>query len=194
VRRLFFALWPDPVWAERLLAQAQPLISGRTGRPLAIVDLHVTLSFLGEVAAPLTRALGERTAAIEGAAFELIFDAIEYWPRARILAATCLIVPEPARQLAAALQATALELGLSPALNPFRPHVTLLRSVASTDAPATDAHGRIPMPALSLSARGFYLAQSHELVAHTAVASQKCRYERLASWPLRGASAPCLLR
>lgn len=186
MQRLFFALWPDTLWGERLLSAAKPLISCAMGRPQASVDLHVTLSFIGAVEAQQVACLRERAAAIEASAFELLFDAFEYWPQARVLAATCAAVPAAAGELVRLLHAAALGLGLRPDLKPWRPHLTLLRARAADDARIEAV--RWPSLALRFEARQFYLAQSHELVAHTGAPVQMQRYSRLGGWPLRAAN------
>lgn len=187
LRRLFFALWPDPGWCEPLLDAAQPLLAGAAGSPLGQFDLHVTLCFLGAVDEPMVEHLRECAATIESAAFELLFDAFEYWPRARILAATCSSAPAAANALASTLRAMALELGLQPDLKPWRAHMTLVRA-ASVQA-ASLLPERAPALRLTLPAPGFYLAQSHELGADSAETAQRRRYTVLACWPLR-AGAP----
>ena len=190
MQRLFFALWPDSLWSERLLSAAKPLLGGAMGKVQASVDLHVTLSFLGAVEAEQVARLRECAGAIEASAFELLFDAFEYWPQARVLAATCAAVPPAAGELARLLHAAALGLGLRPDLKPWRPHLTLLRARAADDARIEAV--RWPSLALRFEARQFYLAQSHELVAHTGAPVQMQRYSRLGGWPLRAAnpSAP----
>jgi 2'-5' RNA ligase len=186
LRRLFFALWPEAGWYEPLLRAAQPLLAGAAGRPLAQVDLHVTLCFLGAVDEPAVAALCERAAGIESQGFELLFDAFEYWPRARILAATCSSAPAAANELASTLRSMALELGLQPDLKPWRAHMTLLRAAS---VQASLLAERAPALRLTLPARGFYLAQSHELGADSAETAQRRRYTVLGCWPLR-ASQP----
>jgi len=178
MRRVFFALWPDPGWCEPLLDAAQPLLAGAAGRPLAQVDLHVTLCFVGAVDEPMVERLRERAASIESDGFELLFDAFEYWPRARILAATCSSAPAAADALASALRETALGLGLQP---------DLLRA-AGVQAASLLAE---PVPALRLAlpVRRFYLAQSHELGADSAETAPPRRYAVLAGWPLRVGAA-----
>jgi 2'-5' RNA ligase len=127
--------------------------------------------------------LRECAATIESPAFELLFDAFEYWPRARILAATCSRAPAAANELASTLRAMALGLGLQPDLKPWRAHITLLRA-ASVQAASLLAE-RAPALRLTLPARGFYLAQSHELGADSAETDPTRRYAVLACWPLR---------
>ena len=187
MRRVFFALWPDPGWCEPLLDAAQPLLAGAAGRPLAHDDLHVTLCFVGAVDEPMVERLRERAASIESDGFELLFDAFEYWPRARILAATCSSAPAAADALASALRETALGLGLQPDLKPWRAHMTLLRA-AGVQAASLLAE---PVPALRLAlpVRRFYLAQSHELGADSAETAPPRRYAVLAGWPLRVGAA-----
>jgi 2'-5' RNA ligase len=184
---MFFALWPDASWRERLLAAAQGQIAGCAGRAVASVDLHVTLCFLGAVDEAGLAGLCERAALLQAAEFELAFDALEYWPRSRVLAATSSRVPAAASALASALRSDAQALGLHPDEQPLRPHVTLVRAAAAPQGPRGYA---LPVsPPLRLAAPRFYLAQSHELEAATATATataaQTARYARLASWPLR---------
>ena len=169
-----------------MLDAAWPLLAGAAGRPVAQVDWHVTLCFVGAVDEPMLERLRERAASIESGAFELLFDAFEYWPRARILAATCSAAPAAAHALASALRDTALGLGLEPDLKPWRAHMTLLRAASAPSAQrlteqASALHRALP-------ARGFYLAQSHELGADSAETAPPRRYALLASWPLRAGS------
>lgn len=159
---------------------------------MASVDLHVTLCFLGAVDESLIAGLCERAAALQAADFELEFDALEYWPQSRVLAATSSSVSPAASELARALSSCARGLGLHPDEQLLRPHVTLVRGVASPQGPRGDALGAdapsaaaLPLsPPLRLLARRFYLAQSHELEAATATVAQTARYTTLASWPL----------
>jgi 2'-5' RNA ligase len=185
LRRVFFALWPDPGWCDPLLDAAQSLLAGAAGSPLAQFDLHVTLCFLGALDEPAVERLRERAASVESAAFELLFDAFEYWPRGRILAATCSSAPAAAHELVSTLRAMALGLGLQPDLKPWHAHMTLVRAASAQTAFAPAA--RAPALRLTLPARGFYLAQSHELGADSAETAQRRRYTALACWPLRAA-------
>jgi RNA 2',3'-cyclic 3'-phosphodiesterase len=180
--RLFFALWPDPEWSQQLLDSARAAIAEAGGRSVAGADLHVTLCFLGAVAEPVLARLRERVAGLQAAEFALQFDALEYWPRSRVLVTTSSHLPAAAGELACALRSGARALGLSPGELPSRPHVTLARGAAIRPEAAGPALSLCPP--LQLAARRFYLAQSHELEPTTATAAQTPRYQRLASWPL----------
>jgi 2'-5' RNA ligase len=186
---VFFALWPDAGWCAQLLDAAAPLLRGQAQRALRAADLHVTLCFLGAVDEPRVMRLRERAGAIRAEAFELRFDAFEFWPRSRVLAARCADVPTAANELARALAELALELGLQPDRQALRPHVTLLRGVAPEDLPYS---GECPLALhLPFSARHFDLAYSFAPASSIGAAQPACRYDRLASWPLpsRGESA-----
>ncbi len=180
MRRTFFALWPEPAWCERLLRAAQVPLSHGNGRAVANVDLHVTLCFLGAVGEPEIAALRARAAALRAVAFELEFDALEYWPRSRILALSSSRVPAAASELAGALRVSAAAVGIRVDGRALRPHVTLMRGMAAGSQPATLA-SFVPM---RLDAQRFYLAQSHELGGTSTTSPQPNRYARLDSWPL----------
>jgi 2'-5' RNA ligase len=181
-RRLFFALWPEGGFIARLRAAVHTLgLAG--GRAVADLDLHVTLCFLGAVEESSLPALCERVAALQLPPFELEFDAIEYWSRSRVLAATSACLPATGAALAGALHAQARALGLRTDERPFRAHVTLLRGLAAS--PGAAAAPLTLSPPLQLVANNFYLAQSQQLEATSAGGPAPCRYARLAAWPLR---------
>jgi RNA 2',3'-cyclic 3'-phosphodiesterase len=181
-RRIFFALWPEADFVARLRAVADPLgLAG--GRAVADLDLHMTLCFLGAVEESSLPALCERAAALQLPPFELEFEAIEYWSRSRVLAATSSTMPAAGEALAGALHAQARALGLRTDERRLRAHVTLLRGLAASPGPA--AAPWMLSPPLQLTANNFYLAQSQQLEAASAGSLAPCRYARLAAWPLR---------
>jgi 2'-5' RNA ligase len=103
-RRLFFALWPDAGLRARAAAALQRLTAADTGRPLRPDQLHVTLAFLGAVAAdrvPLALAAG---AGLQVGSLELEFDRVEYWPGPRLLCLTASAPPPRLLDLVADLQ------------------------------------------------------------------------------------------
>jgi RNA 2',3'-cyclic 3'-phosphodiesterase len=183
-RRVFFALWPEAGFCEALLAAVAGVVPIDAGRAIGTADLHVTFCFLGAVDESILAALCDRAAKLEASAFELEFEALEYWAGSRVLAATSAQLPTAAAELARKLRLIAQSLGLSPDERPLRPHVTLLRALAAPPASAA----RLPLaPPLRLEARCFYLAQSHELEPASASAPHTRRYRTLGSWPLRPA-------
>lgn len=189
MRRLFFALWPDGPWSSRLIEAAAPVLCKVGGRALASVDLHVTLCFLGAVDEAQFAALCERAGQIEAAAFELVFERLEWWRAARIVAASVACVPSAGVALAAALAKAAQQAGLAPDLKSWRPHITLVRGANLPQLlpePAGERAGDAwPALQLRLPVTRFYLAQSQGLGAQVCGHAEAPRYATLASWPLQ---------
>jgi len=139
--------------------------------------MHVTLCFLGSVEDSRIEALRLSVAGVHASALTLTFDRIEFWREARVLVATA--QPAPAGlALAKSLQQAASDLGLAPDRKPWRPHVTLARSVLPKLLPAAWQGERPLASPLTLSVSSFFLAES-------LVGAQSRRYATLASWPLR---------
>jgi 2'-5' RNA ligase len=160
------------------------MLAAAAGPALARADWHVTLCFLVAVGQAQLAPLYERAGNIEGAAFELAFERLEWWRPARILAATAACVPPAGVQLAATLASAARELGLAPDPRPWRPHVTLLRGVTAQQLPPEPPGGAWPAIGLTLAVSRFYLAQSQGLGAQACDGAEAPRYATLASWPL----------
>jgi len=161
------------------------VVSVAGGRALAKLDLHVTLCFLGAVDEARLAALCERAGQIQASSFELLFDGLELWREARILAATVAQVPEAGLALAEALANAARELGLAPDVRAWRPHLTLMRGATARRLPEELAGVASPALQLLLPVSRFYLAQSQELGRQADSAVEPRRYRTLASWPLR---------
>jgi RNA 2',3'-cyclic 3'-phosphodiesterase len=151
------------------------------GRALAQLDLHVTLCFLGAVGEGSLAALCECAGQIQASSFELLFDRLELWREARILAATTARVPPAGSALAEALCTAARELGLAPDVRAWRPHLTLVRGTTAGAASAGTASAALQLP---LPVSRFYLAQSQELGRKPDGRVEPRRYSTLASWPL----------
>jgi RNA 2',3'-cyclic 3'-phosphodiesterase len=139
--------------------------------------MHVTLCFLGSVEDSRIEALRRSAAGVRAATLTLTFDRIEFWREARVLVATA--QPSAAGlALAQSLQQAACDLGLAPDRKPWRPHVTLARSVLPKLLPAP-MQGERPLPSpVTLRVSRFFLAES-------LVGAQPRRYATLASWRLR---------
>lgn len=150
--RLFFALWPSASERQALLQAVQAPLQAVRGRAVPHEKLHVTLAFLGEVPPARLPSLLELAAGLASPAFELVFDRLEHWRRARVLAAVASALPPAASQLADALRERLVAAGFRPDLKPFRAHVTLAREVEASAATA--------MPAVALGCHEFMLVES----------------------------------
>jgi len=138
-RRLFFALWPDEAQRRALEHATAKAVRHSGGRPVPVSNLHVTLAFLGSVAAARTadlqRIAREQAASLaHDAPATLTFARLAHWKEAQIL---CALAEEPSpgvRSLAVALQEAAGALGFSLDRKPFQAHVTLARKVVRAGA------------------------------------------------------------
>jgi RNA 2',3'-cyclic 3'-phosphodiesterase len=156
------------------------------GRTVAQADLHLTLCFLGAVDESALAALLTRASHLAAAAFSLQFDRIEYWRESRVMVAVASQAPSHGWALVRALQSVTGELGLSPDLKPWRPHVTLARGIARRRVPAELLSGLPLAPDSAWPVDRFHLAESRRADGHVRVEG-KSRYTLLGSWPLRSA-------
>jgi len=134
-RRVFFALWPSDAERRALAAATQAQIEAAAGRAVPLADLHVTLAFLGDVAAARLgelAGLGQQVAVSwQGPIpIELSFERLACWRRPQILCVLERAPGESAALLAGALKRAALAAGFAPDLKPFRAHVTVGRKLA----------------------------------------------------------------
>jgi len=142
------------------------------GRPTAPDKVHVTLVFLGGIDAHRIGEIERIASDVAGRPFEIVFDRLEYWQRARVL---CLAPssPPPAlvelvKDLTSRLEAAGFELER----RPFRAHLTVARKVSR---PLDSDSPRLVFPACD-----FVLVESRTLSAGS-------QYEVLGRWPLAAA-------
>lgn len=132
--RLFFALWPAPELRAELSRRLPRLLAGADGRPQRPDQWHVTLEFLGEVAAGRLPALRQAAGLARLEPLVIEFDQVEHWPRPRVV---CLVATRPPAALEAGvgrLRAALAAAGFATEARPFRPHVTLAREVRTAVA------------------------------------------------------------
>jgi 2'-5' RNA ligase len=125
-RRLFYAIWPEPAERAALAAAAQSLFP-LSGRPVAAADFHITLAFVGAVD-------DARLAAFQALAqpltpFDVTLDALEHWPKPRVLVAAARHASSQLAATVAALWRQLDRLGVAREPRPFQAHATLARDV-----------------------------------------------------------------
>ena len=150
--RLFLALWPGPATLRALAAWQARWVWPAGAAVVAPERLHLTLHYIGPVAASrlpeLTLGL-----ALPLQRFELGFGDAELWPRG--LAVLCPSrVPDALATLHTQLRATLQRLNLPVETRAFRPHVTLARKAAGAVAPGDP-------PSMRWSVRSYALVLSH---------------------------------
>jgi RNA 2',3'-cyclic 3'-phosphodiesterase len=172
--RLFYALWPDVRVREHLAQAAATLRLAGDARRVPCDNFHVTLEFIGEVAAsqlPALRRIGGAQRAPECA---ITFDAYEYWSEPQVVVAVARESPaaliELSTLLARAVSSSGAPLRSEGPPRPLRAHVTLARKVAQ--APVLQALSPIPW-----NVRSFSLVSSDTGGAHSI-------YTVVDTWPL----------
>lgn len=127
--RLFIALWPGSAAQAATLAwqSAQPWPAGSA--PVPSRNLHVTLHFLGPVAASAQAALVPALDRVNVRRMQIDFDRLELW-NDDIAVLTASTLPSALSDLHSELADTLRSLGLPVEDRPFRPHVTLARRAA----------------------------------------------------------------
>ncbi|MGQ0585797.1 MAG: RNA 2',3'-cyclic phosphodiesterase [Gammaproteobacteria bacterium] len=170
-RRLFFALWPDPMLRANIAhaARAAARAGGVEGRRMLDEKLHLTLAFLGDAdAAAEARALAA-AAALKAEAFELVLDQAGSFYRSKVFWIGASETPRALAALALGLRA-ALDLeGVAYDRKALAPHVTCYRDARPPIRP-------VPVEPLRWAVRGFAL-----------VHSSGGQYHVVSQWPLQTA-------
>jgi len=126
--RLFFALWPDPGTREKLA-----LVGKNSGLiPEHVVpaqNLHITIAFLGNIAATRVEPLINAMSAISVRRFLLEINRSGWWVRPQIVWLGPEVVPEQLTQLWADIHKLVRERQIPVEARPYRPHITLARKI-----------------------------------------------------------------
>jgi RNA 2',3'-cyclic 3'-phosphodiesterase len=150
-RRLFFAIWPDDAERRALASAVDATLAAAGGRAVPLQQLHLTLEFLGSVAAaelPALAALGAAMALPIGQA--VVLDRLDWWRRAAMLVAVPSVPALGLLVLQADLRRALSGRGFRVDSRPFRPHVTLARKVAAPPPPRGFTSVTWPLGALTL--------------------------------------------
>ena len=156
-------------WRQWALA---PVLAQGLGQPVAARNLHLTLAFLGATPPQLADELLPRLDLVRAAPYTIAFDQCQYWPKPRIAALTASSVAPALLDLANQLRTISQQLGLHRDSQPYQPHITLCRELATLpELPETP-------PSLTLTIDHFTLFDSRRV-------NGELRYQPLARWPLR---------
>ena len=165
--RLFFALWPDTAAAEALGQLARDLAPRVGGKPVPQSKIHLTLAFLGEVAAGRA---GAAAVPVEGRAFAISVDCVGAFRGARVAWAGIAAPPAALIDLQSRLAGQLRARGFELEDRAFVPHLTLARRIAS------------PLPRQAIAPVGWRVRE----VALMQSEAGTGRYTRLDAWELPG--------
>lgn len=170
-RRLFFALWPAPALARSITAAITGVARDRgiSGRAVPAAQAHLTLLFLGPVAAAVEARLAKAAAAIRVPRFELVLDQVGCFYRSRVLWAGPRQIPPPLLELWEQLRSAAETAGAGQDYKPLVPHVTGLRDIRDRIRPT-------PIAPLRWAVTDFALVHSTD-----------AQYHVVSQWPLQNA-------
>ncbi|HVC00926.1 MAG TPA: RNA 2',3'-cyclic phosphodiesterase [Steroidobacteraceae bacterium] len=163
--RLFFAIWPSAAERAAMTAAAARLALDERSQCVGAEDYHMTVAFVGEVAAPRLEAVRRIGASAAGSRCRLHFDAYEYWPKPQVVVAAARTIPPSLERLWRELHARLAVLGLALEPKPLRPHVTLVRKMH--DAPSLPEMAVCTWEALALCL--VRSARSRTMPAYTVV-------------------------
>lgn len=169
--RLFFALWPDRQVRDHLDQISQQASQHLKGKRISPENLHVTLAFIGEVEFSTRCCLECVAKQVQGQAFTLFFNKMDYWEKNQIFWVGAHVLP-PALTLLVTDLSTRLQVcGYHPESRPYQVHITLLRK----------AH---PITQTLPSWKHFsWWVEEFCLVRSQLTALGSC-YEIIAKWPL----------
>jgi len=172
--RLFFALWPDEATQEQFALAGQMLHRACGGKRTRRENIHLTLAFLGDVAADRVETVRAVAGRIAVPAFDLSFDRLGWWRRNQIAWSAPSEAPQPLFDLVSGLQAGLVAEGFKTEDRPYVPHLTLLRRAHCKEAHS--AAEPIPWPV-----REFVLVSS-------VVSENGSAYEIIGRWKLTAAA------
>lgn len=126
MKRLFFALWPDEAVREQCAEIARSL-AHKGEKPVRPENIHVTLTFLGNIGDETEAAVMEEATLITPARITITFDEVSYWRKPRILCLSGRPESEELGSLVGKLTALSRRLNIPVDTRPYSPHVTLIR-------------------------------------------------------------------
>lgn len=136
--RVFFALWPVEAQRSALADWQHVLKKLCGGRTMRADTLHLTLVFLGQVAADRLEALTLAAEEVCAEGFELCLDEARYWVHNHILYAAPGVTPAALQHLVNELEASLRRHRFDFDEREYKPHVTLGRNTHWSDEPLPD--------------------------------------------------------
>jgi 2'-5' RNA ligase len=128
--RLFFAAVPDPAAREHFAAASRSISLAPGARRVPRENYHMTLAFVGDVAASQLPVLLKVGAAQKVRAFSVTFDEYECWQKPGVIVVAARLIPAEFHQLWRQLHHELARDAWALESERLRPHVTLARKVS----------------------------------------------------------------
>jgi len=125
MKRLFFALWPDPDTRQQCHQLSMSLQVA--GKPVVATNLHVTLLFLGALDESKQHAMMQAAGRLFVQPMSLRFDRLDYWRKPAVVCLCTEQVDSTIVSLVDQLTEIATQQHIALDQRPYKPHVTLLR-------------------------------------------------------------------
>lgn len=125
MRRLFFALWPDPATRSACANICKQVAD--CGKPVASHNLHVTLLFLGNVNAKQQTEVTLEAAKLKDIPTKLVLDRLDFWQKPKVLCLTASASNPNFVQFHTELAGIANRSSIITDTRPYRPHATLIK-------------------------------------------------------------------
>ena len=174
--RLFFALWPPPPVRAQLDAAAERLHRVRGGRRTRPETIHLTLVFVGDVAAARLPEICAVAESITTPGFEIVFDQANCWHHNQIAHLGASATPVPLTELVQQLETGLDRVGIPYDRRPYLPHITLLRK-ADCSAQIENPMKNPALEPIRWLARDFVLVSS-------SLRPGWALHEQMGRWPL----------
>ena len=153
-----------------MVESTRDVVARAGGRIIPADNLHVTLAFLGSVAAERIGNVLRAGDAIAAEAFTFTLDQIECWRRSEVLALSSSVVPTSLQSLVDQLRISLLQQEFKLTDEVYRPHVTLVRRLAAH-------YRRVEIDPVEWRVVDFVLVDS-------VTAQEGSRYSIVQRWPL----------
>lgn len=133
--RLFFALWPEAELRNQFASIAGQ-IPVKSGRRVAVNNLHITLVFLGNIDEKQKDCVLASASRINCSSVDLYLDRVGWWRKPQVVWLAPSHTPGELESLAGELAGIATRCGIAVDDRPFKPHMTLMRKVRKNPRPA----------------------------------------------------------
>lgn len=170
--KVFFAIWLDTYTLTAIESILKRLHATTGGRPMVPEAMHLTLSYVGEVAPERITELIEIGNQVHKNAFQFTINKIACFENPRIAWAGSEQEPEELVLLQAEIDSLVAKAGFPLDPRPFRPHVTLIRN--------------LPAPLATIAIQPLIWPVAAFSLVQTSDTASGLPYRVLHAWPLKG--------